>query len=107
VDVGLLVGPPGYRGRPLFTLTAVDPVRFVVEVPDGEAVGRVRVGTAATVQVAAWPGRTFAGKVTRLAGALDGERRALRAEIDLANPGGRLLPGMGGTASLLLGREKE
>jgi multidrug efflux pump subunit AcrA (membrane-fusion protein) len=107
VDVGLLVGPPGYRGRPLFTLTAVDPVRFVIEVPDGAAVGRVRVGTAATVTLAAVPGRTYGKVVTRLAGALDPQRRTLRAEIDLANPDGRVLPGMSGTANVTLGGDKE
>jgi multidrug efflux pump subunit AcrA (membrane-fusion protein) len=106
VEVGLLVGPPGYRGRPLFTLTAVDTLRFVVDVPEVDAVSRLRVGTEAEVNVKGLPGHRFAGKVTRLAGAVDPARGTLRAEIDLANADGRLMPGMSGTVSLSLGGNK-
>jgi HlyD family secretion protein len=106
-DVGLLAGPPGTRGRPLFTLTATDPVRFVAEVPENADLGRIRVGTAVTVTVKALRGRRYQGKVTHSAGALDPTRHTLRIEMDLANADGSLLSGMRGTVQLHQAGAKE
>ena len=51
-----------------------------------------RVGKDAHVEVDALPGRTFSGKVVRLAPALDPATRTLDAEVQLDNRGGRALP---------------
>jgi RND family efflux transporter MFP subunit len=53
----------------------------------------VRVGDPATVRVDAI-GKTFDGKVTRSAGALDSSTRTMQVEIDVPNKDGQLTPGM-------------
>src|SRR5262249_29596897 len=53
-------------------------------------------------EVDALPGKTFSGKVVRLAPAFDPTTRMLEAEVQLANPAGELRPGMYGRGSLVL-----
>jgi multidrug resistance efflux pump len=104
VSVGDLAAPPRGRAMPLFTVARLDTVRVVVNVPDKDA-PRVRVGSEASIKLDALPGQVLKGKVTRTAAALDPAKRTLRAEIDLPNPDGKLLPGMYGTVTLKLGRD--
>ena len=49
-----------------------------------------------------YPGRTFTGKVTRSAGALDPDLHLMTTELQVPNPDGALLPGMYVTTSILL-----
>jgi len=102
ISSGDFAGPPQGRAVPLFVVARVDTVRVVVAVPAADAV-RLQIGAEATVAVDALPGRVFKGKVARMAGSLDPTKRTLRAEIDLPNPEGRLMPGMYGTVTLVLG----
>jgi HlyD family secretion protein len=101
---GMLAGPPSPRGERLFTLDRVDLVRVVVDVPERD-VRHLQTGARAVVEVDALPGQRLEGKVTRTAGALDPKKRALRAEIDLPNRDGKLLPGMFGTVTIQLGQD--
>jgi len=77
----------------LYTLVAIDPVRVYVDVPQSAAAS-VRAGSEATLVVREYPGRKFAGKVTRSAGALDPDLHTMTTEVQVANPDGALLPGM-------------
>ena len=52
------------------------------------------------------PGRTFAGTVARLAGALDVGTRTMLVEVDLLNADGRIRPGFYGRAELTLERRE-
>lgn len=104
VNTGDLVTPSGRPAAPLFTVSRVDIIRVVVAVPDRDA-PRLRVGSEATIKFDALPDKMFKGKVARIAGALDPAKRTLRAEIDLPNPDGKLLPGMYGTVTLMLGKD--
>ena len=54
----------------------------------------VRVGAAAKVTVAAWPGVAFDGRVAYVGATLDKETRTVLARIEVANPDGRLKPEM-------------
>src|SRR5262249_31123767 len=54
----------------------------------------VTVGTRAVIRVPALKGQEVEGKLTRTAASLEPASRTLRAEIDLPNPEGKLLPGM-------------
>jgi len=63
----------------------------------------VRVGAAAKVSVAAWPGQTFAGKVTYVGATVDKETRTVRVRIEVPNSDGRLKPDMFATAVLPTG----
>jgi cobalt-zinc-cadmium efflux system membrane fusion protein len=62
--------------------------------------GRVAVGAPATVSVAAFPGKSFTGKLTYVSSVLDRETRTAKARIEVANPEGLLKPGMFATISV-------
>lgn len=76
----------------LYTLVATDPVRVFVEVPQTVA-ANVRTGSEATLAVRELPGRTFTGKITRTAGALDPDLHTMTTEIQVPNSDGALMPG--------------
>jgi RND family efflux transporter MFP subunit len=86
-------GGTGEKGRPLYVVSQLDPVRVFVNVPGADAVW-VRDGDPVTLQLQGAGGAVFRGKVTRNARALNPQARTLRTEIDLPNPDGKLLPGM-------------
>lgn len=88
-------------GTALYTLVATDPVRVFIEVPQTVAPS-VRTGVGATVACREFPGRKFAGKVTRAAGALDPDLHTMTTEVQVPNPDGTLLPGMYVQAELTL-----
>jgi RND family efflux transporter MFP subunit len=54
----------------------------------------IHVGQAATIFRREEPQRKFAGKVTRMASALDPNTRTMLTQVDVPNPDGALLPGM-------------
>jgi RND family efflux transporter MFP subunit len=91
VEVGALV--TAGNGQPLFRLSVIDPARILVQVPQDVAPS-VRAGATAKVAVREYPGRTFAGKVTRAAEELDSATRTMNTEIRVPNGDGALLPGM-------------
>jgi multidrug efflux pump subunit AcrA (membrane-fusion protein) len=100
-NLGALAGPAGPRDQPLFTVVRVDTVRVVVAVPERN-VFQVKKGADAVVEIAALDGQQFKGKIARTAGALDPEKGTLRAEVELPNRDGKLLPGMTGTVIVTL-----
>jgi RND family efflux transporter MFP subunit len=57
------------------------------------------------IRVPELPDRTFPGKVTRIADALQPGTRTLLVEIDIANPDGALSPGIYCTAELHIPRK--
>jgi multidrug efflux pump subunit AcrA (membrane-fusion protein) len=91
---------PGRRGQPLFSVARVASLRVTFAVPEAAAT-RLHKGTPAVVHVRAL-GKKITGKVTRTAGVLDPKTQTLRAEIDLPNPKGQLLPGMSVTVTVTL-----
>lgn len=93
VEQGTLVNAGTGGGPGLFRVVSADPVRVFVQVPQDLAPS-VRTGDKARVTVREYPGRTFVGKVTRTAGALDAASRTLRTEVQLPNGDGALLAGM-------------
>jgi RND family efflux transporter MFP subunit len=92
VDVGSLVQGNANTGTFMFEIMQKDVIRVRVYVPQDAAFG-VAPGVEATVRVPEIPGRTFRGKVTRIAEALQTGTRTLLTEIDISNPGGELQPG--------------
>jgi RND family efflux transporter MFP subunit len=99
VDPGALVGP---STGAVLTIVATDALRVYVPVTERDAAS-VRVGMAAEVTVDALAGRTFAGRVARLAPAFDPVTRTLDAEVEIPNTDGALRPGMYGHAALVTG----
>ena len=100
---GALVGDPtAAAGTPaMFTLVATDPVRVFVDVPQTVATA-ITADLAATITVRELQNRTFAGKITRSAGALDPDLHTMTTEIQVPNPKHEILPGMYVQASLTL-----
>jgi membrane fusion protein, copper/silver efflux system len=60
----------------------------------------VRLGQTMHVEIAAYPGDQFQGRVSYIYPEVSMETRTARIRISLANPGGRIKPGMFATAQL-------
>jgi len=68
-------------------------VRLVVNVVEKD-LRRIHQGITADVEVDAYPGENFNGRVARVAPILDPATRTAQVEIEIANPGYKLKPGM-------------
>jgi membrane fusion protein, multidrug efflux system len=88
--VGTLVGP---GGEPIVRLQQVSRLRLVAAIPE-TYVASAPSGQPVPFTVAAFPGQKFAGTLARVARALDTKTRTMAAELDVANSGGQLAPGM-------------
>ncbi len=104
IDVGDLVNAGGSTNTStdqtvtvphsgLFGIARTDVLRIQVNVPES-AIGSIRTGDKARIQVQELPGRTFTGSVWRMAGALDATSRTVMTEVRVPNPDGALMPGM-------------
>jgi RND family efflux transporter MFP subunit len=93
IDIGSLVQADATSGTFVFTIMQGNVIRTQVFVPQDEAFG-LRPGIDAVVHVPETPDRTFPGKVTRIADALQSGSRTLLTEIDIPNPDGALAPGI-------------
>jgi HlyD family secretion protein len=91
------------QATPVYVVNRIDPVLFVVGVPEADS-AYVAPGTQARVRVPALAGRKFTAKVTRTSWALDSTSRTLMAQIELPNPKGEFLPGMYAYGSVLIER---
>jgi RND family efflux transporter MFP subunit len=100
VDVGALISAGG-GGRALFRLAQTGTLRVFVNVPQ-TYFRAVKPGLAVDVLVNEYPNKVFAGKVTRVAGALDSVSRTLVTEVQVPNEDGTLLAGMFGQIRLKL-----
>jgi multidrug efflux pump subunit AcrA (membrane-fusion protein) len=81
------------RATPLYVVNRIDPVLFIVGVPEADS-AYVAAGTSARVRVPALANHEFAARVTRTSWALNSTSRTLTAQIDLPNPKANFLPGM-------------
>lgn len=77
----------------LFGLARTDTLRIRVNVPQSAFLA-IRAGQPAKVVVQEYPGREFAGTVSRIAGAMDPSSRTIATEVTLPNRDGKLIPGM-------------
>jgi RND family efflux transporter MFP subunit len=104
VNVGDLVQANATSGTFMFTAMQTDVIRTQVYVPQDQAFG-LGPGVDAVVRVPEIPGRTFSGKVTRTANALQPGTRTLLTEIEIPNPDGALTPGTYVTVELHIPRK--
>jgi membrane fusion protein (multidrug efflux system) len=82
--------PPGARVTELFR---VDRLKAVAGVPETD-IAAFRVGGAASIEVDAYPGRTFKGRIHLIGPAAEGPSRTFPVEIAIDNAGGELRSGM-------------
>jgi membrane fusion protein, multidrug efflux system len=88
--VGTLVGP---NSAPIVRVQQVSRLRLVAAIPEAH-VATVTVGQAIPFSVAAFGDDVFTGTLARVSRAVDVKTRTMAVELDVANPGGRLAPGM-------------
>ncbi len=91
------------QAMPVVRLAQSDVLRLVIPVPESD-VPLVKLRDPVEVSVAALK-RTFEGRVARFSDQLDLETRTMHTEVDVANPGLILVPGMYATARLALDRK--
>ena len=93
-DIGDLINSGSAAGvkTDLFHIAQPGKLRVYVNVPEEYSQG-VKVGMAADLGLAEFPGRKFQGKLVRTADAITVTTRTLLVEIDVDNPTGALLTG--------------
>lgn len=106
IHPGSLVGPESKNAAPLFRHEQINRLRLVVAVPEALA-GGIRTGARVKFSVPAYPGEVFTGTVARPAFSVDPDTRTMPVELDVANPGGRLAPGMYAEVSWPMGRGRD
>jgi RND family efflux transporter MFP subunit len=89
IEIGQLAAP----GTVAFSVADVSSVKTVFGVPD-TMLPRVHLGAAQTVSTEAYPGATFAGRISRVAASADAKSRVFEVEVVVPNADGRLKPGM-------------
>jgi Cu(I)/Ag(I) efflux system membrane fusion protein len=80
-------------GATLFRINGTGTVWANAEVPESQA-ALLRPGAKVQARSPAAPGATFDGRVQALLPEVNTTTRTLKARVELANPGGRLVPGM-------------
>lgn len=86
-------------GQTLAQINGLSTIWLNASVPEAMA-GQVREKQSAHVTLAAFPGETFSGRVKTILPTAQVDSHTLLARIELANPGGRLRPGMFGSVRL-------
>jgi RND family efflux transporter MFP subunit len=81
------------QNAPVVSVVDLRIVRMVANLVEKD-VSRVRQGTAAEVEVDAYPGEKFTGRVARVAPLFDAATRTAQMEIEIPNPSYRLKAGM-------------
>ena len=94
VREGMTIAP----GTPLFRLNGVATVWVYAEVPEAAA-RDVRPGNAVEARASAYPDSVFKGRVSAILPEVNATTRTLKARVELANPDGRLIPGMFATVN--------
>lgn len=96
VDPGAFVS----TNQPVVQVVDISLVRLVVNLVERD-LRRVAVGARGTVDVDAYPGEQFEGRIARIAPVLDPATRTAEMEIEVPNPTRRLKPGMYARVSLV------
>lgn len=99
VEKQVLRGQAVQSGQTLYTIADLSEVWVEAELREGDA-GSVREGSAAAVELSAFPGRPIPGRVEYVYPTLQSQARTLRARIAIPNPDGRIKPGMYATVRL-------
>lgn len=91
---------------PVMVLVRTDTLRARLAVPERWA-GWVRDGATVDLQVEAFPGETFHGRISRINPAVAQDSRTFDAEALISNPDGRLKPGFFVQASVPSEKEEK
>ena len=90
--------PGEYRNdtsAPVMTITDLSTVWITSDVPES-SIRLVKLGEAVQIDLAAYPGEKFRGRVKQIADMVDPQTRTIKVRAEMDNPGGRLRPEMFG-----------
>jgi membrane fusion protein, copper/silver efflux system len=93
-------------GAPLFRLNGLSTVWVNAEIPEASA-AQVRPGNPVEARTPAVSGTVFKGKVSAILPEVNPATRTIKARIEIANPGGQLVPGMFATVNFTPAVRKE
>ncbi len=105
-ELGAREGMTVMSGAPLFRINGVGTVWVNAEVRENQA-SEVRPGSRVEARTPALPGTVFEGRVSAILPEVNPATRTFKARVELANPGGRLVPGMFATVNFTLMARKE
>jgi len=89
LDPGAWVTP----NTPFISVVDIGVVRLIANIVEKD-IRRITAGLPADVEVDAYPGEKFVGRVAHIAPVLDPATRTGQIEVEIANPNFRLKPGM-------------
>jgi RND family efflux transporter MFP subunit len=100
--------PGGFASTnsPVASVVDIRSVRMVANLVERD-MRRVPTGTPASVEVDAFPGEKFQGRVSRVAPIFDPATRTAEIEIEIPNTGFRLKPGMYSRVNLTIDTRKD
>jgi RND family efflux transporter MFP subunit len=98
LDAGGYASP----NSPIASVVDISTVRLVANLVEKD-MKRVQAGTEAAVEVDAFPGEIFDGRISRIAPVFDPATRTAEMEIEVPNRTGRLKPGMYARVLLTVG----
>ncbi|WP_037149845.1 efflux RND transporter periplasmic adaptor subunit [Rhizobium freirei] len=93
-------------GTAVVTLQSLDPIQFDFSMPQ-QALSQLKVGQAVTATVDAYGSQTFDGKITAISPLVDVQSRNLTIRATFANADRKLLPGMFGNVSVVIGEPQD
>ncbi len=99
VEKMVQVGQAVEMGMPLYRLADLSRVWIEADVYEQD-LRFVRLGEAAVVEIDAYPGESLRGRVSYIYPEVRMETRTARVRVELANPDGRIKPGMYATVSI-------
>ncbi len=102
VDPGAFVG----QNAPLVEVVDIGRVRLVANIVEKD-LRQVQTGENTRVEVDAFPGERFTGRIARVSPVLDPATRTAPIEIEIPNPGFRLKPGMYARVSITTDERKD
>jgi membrane fusion protein, copper/silver efflux system len=105
-ELGAREGMTVAAGAPLFRINPLTSVWLNVEVQAADA-GMLAPGQPVEARAAAHPGVVFKGRINALLPQVNATTRTLVARVELANPGGRLVPGMFANVDLAPAAKKQ
>ena len=89
-------------GDALYQVTDLSSVWVIADVAEQD-IAAVKTGARATVRINAYPDQTFVATLTTIYPTLNTQTRTVPVRLELANPGGRLKPGMFAQLELAVG----
>jgi Cu(I)/Ag(I) efflux system membrane fusion protein len=105
-ELGAREGMAVMAGATLFRINGLDTVWVNAEVREAQA-SEVRPGNLVEARTSALPGATFKGRVNAILPEVNPVTRTLKARVELANPNGKLVPGMFATVNFAPAARKE